>query len=173
MKKILIINALSILCGQIPLFSQGGLLLDNAQIVCVGTIKIVIENGRWKNAGGTFTKGNSTVKLTGNASAANSVIEGDVTTFHDLEIAKSQNNVKILSNSVNVSSILKFTSRNLDLNGKTVVLGTGFSGGNLSNENTNAYTYSSLPLSSVTKTHSICNPANSRLWQVKIYFRLI
>jgi len=161
MKKILIINVLILLLGQTSLFSQGGLLLDSAQIVCSGTIKIVIENGRWKNTGGTFTKGNSTVKLAGNASAANSVLEGDVTTFHDLEIAKSQNNVKVLSSSVIVNSNLRFTSRNLDLNGKSVVLGTGFSSGSLSNENTNSYTYSALPLSSVTKTHSISNPSNA------------
>ncbi len=160
MKKILIINTLILLFGQTLLFSQGGLLLDNAQIVCVGTIKVVIENGKWKNTGGTFTRGNSTIKLAGDASAANSVIEGDVTNFHELEIAKSQNNVKILSSSVNVHSFLKFTSRNLDLNGKTVVLGIGFGGGNLSNENANSYTYSAMPLSSVTKTQSIANPAN-------------
>lgn len=161
MKKILIVNVLALIFVQTTLFCQGGLLLDNAQIVCVGTIKIVVENGRWQNTGGTFTKGNSTVKLAGNASAANSVIEGDVTTFHDLEIAKSQNNVKILSSSVIVSNLLRFTSRNLDLNGKTVVLGTGFSSGNLTNENTNSYTYSALPLSSVTKTSSISNPSNA------------
>lgn len=158
MKKILIINALTFCFGPVALFAQGGLLLDNAQIVCNGSIKIVIENGKWKNTGGTFTRGNSTLKLSGNASAANSVIEGDVTTFHDLEIAKSQNNVKILSSTVQVNNNLRFTSKNLDLNGKTVVLGIGLGGGNLSNENSNSYTYSAMPLSSVTKTQSIANP---------------
>lgn len=161
MKKILIISMLILLFGEIDLFSQGGLLLNNAQIVCNGTIKIVIENGRWKNTAGTFTRGNSTVKFSGNATAANSVVEGDVTTFHNLEIAKSQNNVQILSSAVNVNSSLVFTSRNLDLNGKTVVLGAGLSAGNLSNENATSYTYSALPLSSVTKTQSISNPANA------------
>ncbi|MFN0175913.1 MAG: T9SS type A sorting domain-containing protein [Saprospiraceae bacterium] len=159
MKKIAIFNIALWLISQ-QATAQGGLILDDGRMTCLGTIKIVIDNGRWKNNLSTFDRGNSTVKFTGNASAANSVIEGNVTTFHDLQIAKSLNNVRLESNSVNVNSNLIFTSKNLDLNGKTVVLGIGLSGGTLSGETENSRTYGTQPLSSVIKTRSISNPAN-------------
>ncbi|MFN0215376.1 MAG: T9SS type A sorting domain-containing protein [Saprospiraceae bacterium] len=159
MKKITIFNIALWLISQ-QAIAQGGLILDDVRMTCLGTIKIVIDNGRWKSNLSTFDRGNSTVKFTGNASAANSVIEGNVTTFQDLQIAKSLNNVRIVSSSVNVTGNLIFTSNNLDLNGKTFVLGTGFTAGNLSGETENSRTFGAQPLSSVIKTRSISNPAN-------------
>ena len=130
--------------------AQGGLLLSGGvKVVCNGIPYIVINNGKWKNTGSTFTRASSTVKFTGTASANNSVIEGDSTAFHTVEIAKSQNNLKLLSNSISINTYLKCTSKNLDLNGKIVYLVNSGINGYLINESETSRTYSALPLSRV------------------------
>ncbi|MBC7777388.1 MAG: T9SS type A sorting domain-containing protein [Phycisphaerae bacterium] len=155
-KRVGLSTALFFLLAFSPISAQGGLLLDNGRMTCNSSIKIVIENGKWKNTSSTFDQGNSTVKFTGNASAANSVIEGNTTTFYNLELAKSQNNLRLLSSMTNVVNDLTFTSKNIDLNGKTISVGAG---GDLVLESENARTYSALPLSSVTRSYSMNNPS--------------
>ncbi len=156
MKKILVFNALLWFFSCLAL-AQGGLLLNDVRVTCNGYVTMVIENGRWKNTISTFDHGNSKVKFTGNASAPNSVIEGNSTTFYNLEIAKSQNNLRLVTGTTNVVNDLTFTTKNLDLNGKVIALGVG---ADLVLESENARSYSALPLSSITKTYSLNNPSN-------------
>jgi hypothetical protein len=136
--------------------AQGGLLLNNGiQVVCTGSIRLNIENGKWKNTAGTFVAGSSELKFTGNASAANSTIEGDPTTFFNLHLNKSQNNLRLETGTTTVTNQVIFTNRNIDLNGNQLALGANAL---LISEQENSRTYSAQPQSRTTHTNPLVNP---------------
>lgn len=167
MKKILVIHAcLSLVCYATR--AQGGLWLDdNVHLVGKGSIHIVIDNGKWKNTESKFARGTSIVKFTGDASTDNTLIEGDETTFYDLEIAKSQNDLRIHSNTVEVYRNLKFTSRNLDVNGNTISL---IGSGTVVGENGSTRSYSSSSSSSMKGAKILSSPSSVNLRGLGILF---
>ncbi len=161
MKKILFLWSILLLVAQHGILAQGGLILaSGAQWVCDGNIQIVVENGKLKNTAGVFKRGSSLVKFTGNATTSNSVIEGNGWSFHNLEIAKSQNDLRILPSSITVFSQLMFTSGHLDLNGKKLFLGNNTNDAKLIKESEDSHTFSTQVFSQVSKTWSINNPTN-------------
>jgi hypothetical protein len=160
MKNIIFLWGLFLLF-QHQIQAQGGLLLaGGAHLVCDGAVSIVLENGKFKNNASSFVRGSSTVKFTGNASSSVSVIEGSGFAFHNLEIAKSSNNVRLLPSSITVFNQLVFTSGHLDLNGKKVILGNTANDAQLVKESEDSHTFSPNTFSQVTKTWSINNPTN-------------
>ena len=145
------------LAGQIA--AQGGLLLTGGvKMVCNGGVTVVVENGKFKNTSSTFTRGASTLKFTGNATIAKSVIEGSNTTFYNIEIAKSQNDLRLLATNTTVMGEVRFTSQYLDLNGKTLTLGSLTEDAVLEDEQNTRRTYGKNTASRVLKTWPINNP---------------
>lgn len=136
--------------------AQGGLLLDGVQMVADGSVSIVIENGKWKNTSSTFSPAGSTVKFAGTASTANSTIEGN-TTFYHLEIAKSSNDVRLVSPATNVQGKLYFTSGKLDLSTNSIGLETNAI---LAGESGSSRTYSTSASGYCSTGLSLSNPAN-------------
>lgn len=93
-------------------FSQGGLLINSgAFIVCSGSPVIVVDNGNFDNSG-TFNAASSKLKMTG--TALNSIKGNTTTSFYQMEINKSNNNLQLLKG-INVSNSIKFTTGNIDL----------------------------------------------------------
>ena len=102
--------------------AQGGLLLNGGvKMVCSNAPFLVIEDGNWKNSSSTFTSANSTVKFSGSASTANSTVEGN-TTFNNLELAKSSNDLLLFANTTTIKDQVIFTSGKLNLGSKTLSL---------------------------------------------------
>ena len=142
-----------------PIAGQGGLLLTGGvRMVCDGAVTVVVDNGKFKNTSSTFTHGNSTLKFTGNASSSKSTIEGSNTTFHNLEIAKSQNDLRLLATTTTVMGEVLFTSRYLDLNAKTLTLGSLTENAVLTDEQNTRRTYGKNVASRVLKTWPLNNP---------------
>lgn len=145
------------LAGQIA--AQGGLLLTGGvKMVCDGAVEVVVENGKFKNTSSTFTRGASTLKFMGNATTSKSVIEGSNTTFHNIEIAKSQNDLRLLASNTSVMGELIFTREYLDLNGKVLTLGSSTVDAELKDEINERRTYGKNVASRVVKTWPLNSP---------------
>ena len=76
--------------------AQGGLIIGNgANVVITNSPQIVINDGIFKNDG-DFTAGTSTVHFSGSTATVNSTIGGAaVTTFNNLNINKTSNDVRL------------------------------------------------------------------------------
>lgn len=103
-------------------YSQGQLIIaSGGHMAFNNNAQIVFNNTKFSNSG-NFLQGTSTVKIIGNAATANSSIAGNsTTTFHNLEINKSSNDVQ-LSQNINVENQLTFTNGKFNLGSKKVVL---------------------------------------------------
>jgi hypothetical protein len=112
--------------------AQTKLTLSGNQVKQTGGY-IVLKNASLVN-NSTFQSSGGTVLITGDAADANSTIDGtSTTTFNNLTINKSSNNV-MLENGTVVTNTLTLTSGNLDLqeNNLTVSSGGSISGGSSS-----------------------------------------
>lgn len=99
------------------------MIAAGTQVVVSGAPSIVITNGKWQNDG-TFTAGNSVVRMEGNASTANSTIGGaGATTFYDLTQQKSSFDVLLTAN-IGVTNNLTMNGGLFQLNNFFVTLGT-------------------------------------------------
>lgn len=76
--------------------AQGGLIVESgAKVVVRDSPQIVINDGKFKNDG-DFTAGSGTVHITGDTDVANSTIGGmAVTSFNNLNINKTSNDVRL------------------------------------------------------------------------------
>ncbi|MEL7249600.1 MAG: hypothetical protein AAFO03_14325 [Bacteroidota bacterium] len=112
-------------------YTQTQIVLSNGEVQVSGNTQIVLHNTQWIN-NATFTPGQSTVVMSGDATDAQSAISGTTaTTFYNLEMNKSANGAQLQQN-VQVDNELIMTSGNLNLNGDTCTLGTA--NGTLVNE---------------------------------------
>ncbi len=158
MKKFLFL----LTCGAMlvhtgTLKAQGGLLLNGGvKMVCSNAPFLVIEDGNWKNSSSTFTSANSTVKFSGSASTANSTVEGN-TTFNNLELAKSSNDLLLFANTTTIKDQVIFTSGKLNLGSKTLSLNAlaRFIG-----ESESSRTYGALVNGKAIKTQPLNNPVS-------------
>jgi len=95
----------------------------------------VIKDGKFVNDG-NFEAGDGTVKITGTASDANSTIEGSSnTTFNNLTIDKSSNNVQ-LQQGIEVKGTLDLQSGHLDLQNQQLTIQNT---GSISNPSAESY----------------------------------
>jgi hypothetical protein len=129
MKKIIILSILPLL--NTGVFAQVN-ISTGAQWVNSGSVSIVLENMNLEN-NGTFAASGSTVKFTGNSS--HHIAGSSVTSFYDLEIAKSGNNTLAFFSNANVNNRVVFTSGFIDLNQRNLNLATN---AYLQNENENS-----------------------------------
>jgi hypothetical protein len=95
-------------------------LTTGSKMVMNGTVKLVLNNSGFVNDG-SFTAGNSSVLLTGNAAVAG--IGGtNASSFNNMSINKSSGIVQ-LNNDISVSSIITMLNGNLELNNHSLNLG--------------------------------------------------
>jgi hypothetical protein len=110
MKKYFPVVALGCICLQ----ASGQLTITpGTQWINAGNPAIVLNNINFVN-NGLLMPGNSVAKFTGNTN--NTIGGGTVSTFHELEMAKTGAAKVLLSNSVYAGGKVKFSSGLLDLN---------------------------------------------------------
>jgi hypothetical protein len=101
--------------------AQGLYVQSGASLVATGTPQIVINDAGFHQEG-TFTPALSTVKFTGSQAISPISGSGGVT-FNHLTIDKSAGDVQ-LDNNILVPGNLNMVSRNIELNGNDLMLGT-------------------------------------------------
>lgn len=106
--------------------SSGTQWVNNGNVIINVNALDIVNNG-------SFTAGNSIVKLSGGT--GNNIGGSSATTFYQLEIAKGANSKLFLLSNINVDNKVNFTSGLLDLNQKNLTLA---STATLNNENENS-----------------------------------
>ncbi|MCI4668142.1 MAG: T9SS type A sorting domain-containing protein [Bacteroidia bacterium] len=102
--------------------SQGQLIIENgSSMVCDGTVQIVMDDLAWIQEG-NFLAADSKVIFTGDLPASQVYVGGTGTTFYDIELSKSSQDLALQS-SIEVVHELIFIQGKLDLNGNQVDLG--------------------------------------------------
>jgi len=97
-----------------------GITIGSGTTVTLGSSTLSLP-GNWSNSG-TFTAGNGTVIFTG-PSGTQTITNASGETFNNLTVNKASGNVQ-LANNIAVNGTLTTTSGGVDLNGKTITLGT-------------------------------------------------
>ncbi|MEZ4828729.1 MAG: T9SS type A sorting domain-containing protein [Bacteroidia bacterium] len=106
------------LYGQAHLKATSG-----AFIRADGQVRLVLQDTRWEQEG-TFDAGQSTVRVVGDAIAADCALASTSgITLYQLELKKTTNNLQ-LETPLNITGKLSFFLGNLDLNGYTLDLGS-------------------------------------------------
>ena len=137
MKQLILI--ISICWLSLSLQAQNSLLIaPGSQMVVNGPTQIVLENTRLIQQG-TFLAGQSKVIFRGNQATNLSTIDGN-TTFYELEIDKTANDLQLLTD-IQISQNFIFIQGRLDLNGLQLNL---LNSGQILGEDINNYTFSSL-----------------------------
>src|SRR6185369_4556880 len=129
MKKYLILY--KILFLSLPTFAQVT-ISSGTRWVTSGNVVVNMQDMDLVN-NGTFTAAQGKVKFGGDGS--NGITGSSVTNFNELEIAKSGNNTLVLFSNIGVNGKITFTSGLIELNQKTITLG---SNALLNNENENS-----------------------------------
>jgi hypothetical protein len=129
MKKYLLLY--KILFLSLPGFAQLT-ISSSARWVTNGNVTVNLQDLDLVN-NGTFTPGTGKVKFSGDGS--NGLTGSSVTSFNELEIAKSGSNTLVLFSNAGVNGKITFTSGLIELNQKTINLGANAF---LNNENENS-----------------------------------
>ncbi len=104
-------------------WAQNTLKITGGQVNIVDNVALILKDCQLQNDG-TLTATNGTVELKGTGTKAQSEIGGTgITTFHNLKINKSTNDVQ-LGKSFTVNNRMELTNGKLDLHAHTLTLGT-------------------------------------------------
>jgi hypothetical protein len=115
--SLLMLFILSVLSN---LLMAQGIIIKNGTTITGGSATITLS-GNWSNSG-TFTAGTSTVLFNG-ASGNQTITNSSEETFNNLTVNKAGGDVQ-LSNNITVNGTLTLTSGDVDLNDKTITLGS-------------------------------------------------
>jgi len=135
------------------LFAQGITISSGTTTLTGGSATVTLP-GNWSNSG-TFTAGTGTVIFNG-ATGTQTIANSSGETFNDLTVNKAGGDVQ-LSNNIAVNGILTLTSGDLDLNGKTVTLGSSATLSETSGNTVKGTT------GSITTTRSIIAPSSNNI----------
>ena len=107
--------------ASVPILSAQGITIGNGTLFSLAGATLSLSNN-WTNSG-TFNAGTGTVTFNG-PSGQQTIANVSGETFQNLVVNKAAGDV-VLSNNITVNGNLTTTSGDLDLNGKTVTLGSG------------------------------------------------